>query len=168
MPISLYQASVPVFLRTLTNMSAILDKAQAYADARKIDPSVLINDRLAPDMLPFSRQVQIACDTALRGGARLAGAEIVPMPDTETSFADLKARIGKTVDFLKALKPEQIDGQEERPIAMKVSGNDIPFTGQSLLLGFSLPNFFFHITMAYAILRHNGLAIGKGDYIGTP
>ncbi len=166
MSLSMYQASIPVFLRGFDNLSAILDKAAAYAEARKIDPSVLINARLAPDMLPLAKQVQIASDTTKGAAARLTGAEPPAFPDTETSFAELKARIAKTQDYLKGFAAAQIDGSEELPVVIKLRSGDLHFTGQSYLLGFVLPNFYFHLTTAYAILRHNGLDIGKKDYLG--
>ena len=157
MSLSMYQASVPVFIQKLEALSKILAKAAAHAEARQIDPAVLINDRLAPDMLPLSRQVQIAADSALRGGARL---------DTETTFAELQERLGKTVAFLNGLSADQIDGGEERAVVMKMRDSEMTFTGQSFLLNFILPNFYFHITAAYLILRHNGVELGKRDYLG--
>ena len=166
MSLSMYQASVPVFLRQLTNLKAVLEKGAADAEARKIDPSVFINARLAPDMHALPRQVQIMTDTAKGAGARLAGVDVPSYEDTETSFPELQARLDKTIDFLKSLKPEQIDGSEERSITLKMRSGDITFTGQSYLLHFALPNFFFHYTTAYAILRHNGVAVGKMDYLG--
>jgi hypothetical protein len=166
MAISMYQASVPVFLKTLGNLSAILDKGAAFAAARKIEPSVLLGYRLAPDMLNLTRQVQIASDHAKRAAARLAGIEAPAYEDNEASFADLKARIDKTVAFINTLKPGQIDGSEGRQIALKVGGIDMTLTGQTYLLHNALPNFFFHTTTAYAILRHCGVEIGKKDFIG--
>jgi hypothetical protein len=166
MSLSMYQASVPVFLRQLTNLKAVLEKGAADAEARKIDPSVFINARLAPDMHALPRQVQIMTDTAKGAGARLAGVDVPSYEDTETSFPELQARLDKTIDFLKSLKPEQIDGSEERSITLKMRSGDITFTGQNYLLHFALPNFFFHYTTAYAILRHNGVAVGKMDYLG--
>lgn len=166
MSLSMYQASIPVFVRMLGNLEAILDKGLADAEARKIDPSVFVNARLAPDMHPLSRQVQIACDMAKGGAARLAGVEPPSMPDVETTFEELKARIGKTVDFVKGVKSEQIDGSEEREVILKFPGGEMNLTGQQYLLGFVLPNLYFHITAAYAILRHNGVAVGKMDFVG--
>lgn len=167
MSLSMYQASLPVFIRMLTNLSAILDKAEAYATTKKIDPAVLISSRLAPDMFPLSRQIQIATDGVKGCAARLAGVEIPSFADTESTFAELQARIKKTVDFLKTFKPEQIDGTEEKPIHLKVGGRELDFTGQVYLLHFVLPNLFFHTATAYGILRHNGLDIGKVDYLGN-
>jgi len=166
MTISMYQASVPVFLKMLDNLAAILDKGAAFAAAKKIDPPVLLAYRLAPDMLNLTRQVQIASDHAKRAAARLAGIEAPVYEDNEASFAELKARIDKTVAFIKTVKPGQIDGSENREITLKVGGNDKTFTGQTYLLHNALPNFFFHTTTAYAILRHCGVEIGKKDFIG--
>lgn len=167
MPLSMYQASIPVFTRALDNLSSILTKGAAFAEARKIDPSVLITDRLAPDMFPLSRQVQLACDFALRGSARLAGNEPPSVPDTETSFPELQERIRGTLKFIGAVPREKIDGSEERPIKITVGGNDMTFTGRDYLLGFVLPNLFFHVTAAYLILRHNGVELGKRDFLGA-
>lgn len=166
MTISMYQVSVPVFLKTLVNLAAILDKAAAFATVRKVDPSVLLGYRLAPDMLKLTQQVQIASDHAKRATARLAGIEAPVYEDNEASFADLKARIDKTVAFINTLKPEQIDGSEAREIKLKVGGKDKTLSGQTYLLHNALPNFFFHVTTAYAILRHCGVEIGKKDFIG--
>ena len=167
MSLSMYQVSIPVFLRKLNNLSAILDKAVAYAEAKKIDPSVLVNARLAPDMFPLSRQIQIASDSVKGCVARLAGVEVPSFPDTETTFPELKARIDKTVAFLQSVSAEQIDGSEDRKITMTVGGKEYQFTGEQYLFYFVQPNFYFHINMAYAILRHNGLEIGKKDYLGS-
>jgi hypothetical protein len=162
----MYDASIPGFIRILGNLSAILDKAAAYAEAKKIDPSVLVNARLAPDMFPLSRQVQIATDGVKGCAARLAGTEVPSYPDTESTFPELKARIAKTADFLKGFKPAQIDGSEERKVAFKVGGQDRSFLGKPYLFEWVIPNFYFHVTTAYDILRHNGLDIGKKDYLG--
>lgn len=166
MALSMYQASVPVFVRMLTQLSSILEKGEAYAVAKKIDPAVLIQGRLAPDMFPLSRQIQIACDTAKGCGARLAGVEIPAFPDTETSFAELRARIQKTLDYLKTFSAAQIDGSEERPVTLKIRGNMMTLSGQTYLLQHALPNLFFHVTTAYAILRRDGVELGKPDYLG--
>lgn len=164
----MYQASVPRFANTLRNLSAILDKAQAHAEAKKIEPAVFTQSRLAPDMFALSRQVQIACDSAKGAVARLAGAEIPKHEDTEQTFAELKARIVKTVEFIESLKPAQIDGSEDKEVLIKLRGQDVKFGGLQYLLGFAYPNFYFHVTTAYNILRHNGVEIGKRDYIGNP
>ncbi len=166
MSLSLYQASVPVFQRTLGSLSTILNKAVAFAEAKKIDPSVLLNSRLAPDMFPLLRQVQMVSDTVKGAAARLAGVALPSFPDEETTFPELQARITKTLDFLNSVHATQIDGGEERTIVLKMHSGDVTFTGQSYLLFFALPNFFFHVTAAYAILRHNGVDIGKLDYLG--
>lgn len=166
MPLSMYQASVPVFVRMLGNLSKILDKAAAFADLRGIDPSVLLTDRLAPDMLPLSRQVQIAADSALRGSARLAGVDFPSNPDTETTFAELQERLAKTLAFLETLSAGQIDGGEERVVVLPMRSGEVTFTGQTFLLNFVLPNFYFHVTTTYLILRHNGVEVGKSDFIG--
>lgn len=168
MSLSMYQASVPAFLRTLTQLDAILDKAEAYAAAKKIDPATLINARLFPDMFPMSRQVQIACDFAKGACARLAGKDVPAWPDDEKTFAELKTRIAKTRDFVKTFKAGDIDGSEGRDIKIKVGGQDMAFKGEQYLTYFVLPNHYFHAAMAYGILRHNGLEIGKSDFIGTP
>ena len=166
MTISMYQASVPVFVRALGNLSAILDKAAAHAEANKIDPAVLLATRLYPDMFPLSRQIQIATDMAKGAAARLAGVERPVHEDNETTFAEMQARIEKTLDFIRSIKPEQIDGSEEKAITLTLRGNDVQFAGQPYLLHFVLPNLFFHTATAYAILRHCGVALGKPDFIG--
>jgi uncharacterized protein len=166
MTISMFQASVPAFLQTLDGLSKILDKAEAFCAAKKIDPTVLVNARLAPDMFPLSRQVQIACDFAKGASARLAGADIPAYEDNEKTIADLKARIAKTVAFVKTFRAAQIDGSEERDIVLKVAGNPITFKGQFYLVNFAVPNYYFHLSAAYAILRHNGVDLGKGDFLG--
>jgi len=166
--ISMYQASAPRFVNILKNLSAILDKAQAHAEAKKIDPTVFTSARLYPDMLAMARQVQIATDTAKAAMARLAGAEIPKYEDTEQTFAELKARIAKTIDFINTFQPAQIEGTDEKEVVIKLGGNDTKLTGMQYLLGHAHPNFYFHVTTAYDILRHNGVEIGKRDYIGTP
>ena len=166
MTLSMYQVAAPVYLRYLNSISVILDKAAAFAETRKIDPAVLLQTRLYPDMLPLVRQVQIFTDQAVRGISRLAGAEPPSFPDTETSFAELKSRIARAVAHVQSFKPEQIDGSEGREIVMKSPRGDFKFTGQQFLTQFSLPNFFFHAAMTHAILRHVGLEIGKQDFLG--
>ena len=168
MTISMYQASAPRFANTLKNLSAILDKAQAHAEAKKIDPVVLTNFRLYPDMLPMKRQVQIACDSAKGAVARLAGVEVPKHEDTEETFAELKARIAKTIDFMETFKPAQVDGSEEKNIHLKLGQREVDFKGMQYLLGHALPNFYFHVVTAYDILRHNGVEIGKRDYLANP
>ena len=166
MSISMYQASLPVLVRGMTNLQVILGKAEAHAAEKQIDPSVLINARLAPDMLPLLRQVYIVSDKAKGCAARLAGVEAPKYDDVEQTFEELDARLQKTIDYLKEFKPQQIDGSEERPITLKMRVGPIEFTGLSYLLGFVLPNFYFHVTTAYDILRHNGVELGKLDYLG--
>ncbi len=166
MSFSIYQAAVPPVLQILTALSGILDKAAAHCEARKIDPAALINFRLAPDMFPFSRQVQIATDQAKGMAARLTGAEVPSWPDSETSFAELKARIAKAVDFVKSFPPARFEGAESREVALKIGGNEIKFSGESYLLSFVFPNFYFHATTAYDILRHCGVELGKRDFLG--
>lgn len=167
MALSMYQASIPVLKHMLTSLAAILGKAAAHAEARKIDPGVLINARLFPDMFPLSRQIQIAADQAKGCAARLAGVEIPKFEDKETSFAELQARLSKTIAFLDSFKPEQIDGSEERDIVVQVHDTRLEFKGGEYLIGWVLPNFYFHVTTAYNILRHNGIEIGKKDYLGS-
>ena len=166
MSISMYQASVPVLVHMLKNLDAIIAKAAAHADARKIDPSVLVNSRLYPDMFPLARQIQIATDMAKGCGARLAGEEPPKYDDTEASFPELSARIQKTINYLESLKATAIDGSEERVIALKLRNASVTFSGMFYLLNFVLPNFYFHVTTTYAILRHNGVELGKPDYLG--
>jgi hypothetical protein len=168
MTISMYQVSVPRFANILKNLSAILDKAQAHAEGKKIDPLVLTSDRLFPDMFPLTRQVQVACDGAKGAVARLAGVDIPKHEDTEKTFDELKARIAKTVEFVESFKPAQIDGSEDKEVLLTIGGKEIKMTGMNYLLGRALPNFYFHVTTAYNILRHNGVEIGKRDFIGNP
>jgi hypothetical protein len=167
MTLSMYQASVPVFTRMLTNLAAILTKAEAHAAARKIEPAVLLATRLFPDMFALTRQVQLSCDFAKNTTARLAGVEIPKFPDEETSFAELQARIAKTLDYVKGFQPAQIDGAEGREITLPIGGQPMTFTGQEFLLYFALPNFYFHITTAYDILRHCGVELSKRDFLGA-
>jgi len=166
MKISMYQASVPPMTRTLKNLSAILKKGAAHAKAKKIDPSVLVNARLAPDMYPLARQVQIACDMLKFGTARLAGIKPPRNPDKEATFEELQARIDKTLKFVRKVKREQIDGSDNRQIVLKFPGGSFEFKGLVYLTGWVLPNFYFHVMAAYAILRHNGVDVGKRDFLG--
>jgi len=168
MTISMYEASAPRFVNILNNLAVLLDKAQAHCEARKIDPLVLTSYRLYPDMLPFTRQITIACDTAKGAVARLAGAEIPKHEDVEKTFEELKARIAKTVAFIQTIRPAQVDGSEEKDIVLKLRAREVPYKGMQYLLGFALPNFYFHVVTAYAILRHNGVELGKAEYIGQP
>jgi hypothetical protein len=166
MKISMYQASVPPMIRALENLAAVLAKGQQFAEARKIDPSVLVGSRLAPDMLPLSSQVQIASDTSKAGAARLAGQEPPSFKDEEKTFAELIERCHKTVEFLKTLKAEQFEGSEDRTITWKVRDETRSMKGQPYLFQRVLPNLYFHVATAYGILRHNGVEIGKSDYLG--
>jgi hypothetical protein len=168
MTISMHQASAPRFANILRNLSAIIDKAQAHCDAKKIDPAAFMQARLFPDMFAFTRQVQIACDTAKGAVARLAGMEVPKHEDTEQTFAELKARIAKTLDFIQSVGAAKIDGSEGREVVMKMRAGEVKFNGMQYLLGHAWPNFYFHVTTAYNILRHNGVEIGKRDFIGTP
>jgi hypothetical protein len=164
----MYQASAPRFANALGNLAVILDKAQAHCEARKIDPLILTGFRLYPDMFPFSRQVQIACDTAKGATARLAGVEIPKHEDTERTFPELKARIAKTLDFLQSVKAERVEGSEEKEIVLQMRSGERRYGALQYLLGHALPNFYFHVTTAYNILRHNGVELGKQDYLGKP
>lgn len=166
MSISMYQASMPGMLHTLSALSSILDKAEAYCAAKKIEPAVMTSTRLVPDMFPLSRQIQIACDFPKGAAARLSGQEVPSWPDTETTFGELKARIARTIEFVKSIPPASIDGSENRDIKMKVGGQDMEFKGQAYLTHFVLPNFYFHSATAYAILRSSGVGIGKRDFLG--
>ncbi len=166
----MYRATVPTFLMMLTNLSAILKKAAVHAGARKIDPAVLVNARLYPDMFALPRQVQIAADFAKGAAGRLAGAELPAYEDKEASFADLQARVAKTIDFIKSLKPEAFAGAETRKVTIPVGRDREPreMNGATYLFDYALPNFYFHLTVAYAILRHNGVELGKGDFVVPP
>ena len=167
MTISMYQVSLPRFIHMLQNLAAILDKAHAHAEAKKIDPATLPNARLFPDMLPLASQVRIACDGANGVATRLSGVTGPTFEDNEKTIADLKARIDRTVAFLKTIKASQIDGTEAKELVVKVGGQDTKFTGMQFLLARAIPNFYFHVTTAYDILRHNGVEIGKRDYLGN-
>ena len=165
MSLSLYDASVGVYIRSLQNLSHFLNKAETYAAEEKIPLSTFTEASLGHGMAAFTRQIQFASDAAKSGGARLAGIEPPSMPDTETTFPELKERIAKTLAFLETLKRDQIDGQEGRQIVLTFPGRSMEFTGESFLLTFSLPNFLFHVTTAYAILRSQGVPLGKMDFL---
>ncbi|WP_372827927.1 DUF1993 family protein [Polaromonas sp.] len=168
MTLSMYQASVPVFKQMLGALGNVLAKAEAHATARKIEPNALLQARVYPDMFALLRQVQIACDFAKSVSARIAGVEVPAYDDKEESFSDLQARIAKTLAFVESLSAAQIDGSEERRIVTQAgTPKEKIFSGQSYLLNYGLPNFFFHTTTAYAILRHSGVEVGKKDYIGS-
>jgi hypothetical protein len=162
MSISMYRASIPVFIRALGNLSAILKKGEAHEGSASF-----IDARLAPDMLTLAGQVQRASDAVKAGAARLGGIDNPSFPDTEKTFAELQARITKTIDFLQGVKPEQIDGGEQRTIQLKAGQRELKFTGMDYLFGFVLPNLYFHVATAYDILRHKGVPIGKMDYLGS-
>jgi len=162
-----YRASVPAFVQYLTALSAILKKAAEHAEAKKIDPAVFTTGRLAPDMFPLTRQVQIATDNAKGATARLSGTELPSYPDTEITFEELQARIAKTLAFIQSVKPEAFAGAEDKDISFKAGQRELSFKGMEYLSTFALPNFFFHLTTAYGILRHMGVEIGKLDYMGA-
>jgi len=164
----MYQASAPRLINSMRNLSTILDKTQAYIDAKKIDPAALLQFRLFPDMLNLTRQIQIASDTAKGVVARLAGVDIPTYEDNETSVAELQARIAKTIAFIEGFTPAQIDGTEDKAIVTKRGDKETHYTGMQFLLGHAIPNVYFHVTIAFAILRHNGVEIGKRDYLGKP
>ena len=166
MSVSLYDVSIPIFTLSLNNLAAILDKAAAHAEAKKVDPKAIPAARLIVDMLPLSAQIQIACDTAKGAAARLAGVEVPKHEDTESTIPELKARVMKTLDFIKSIKPQQLEGAETRQIELKFPQRTLTFTSLNYLTNFVLPNFFFHMTMAYALLRKNGVELGKRDFLG--
>jgi hypothetical protein len=161
------RASIPMFNQCLTALSHVLDKAEAHAAARKIDPAALLGARLYPDMFPLTRQVQTACDFAKGTVARLVGLPVPAYEDNETSFAELRARIAKTLDFIGSVDASLIDGSETRDVSMTIGGKPVVFKGEPYLIGFAIPNMLFHVTAAYAILRHNGVEIGKTDFLGA-
>lgn len=164
---SMQQMSVPIFAKTLGNLSAVLDKAAAHAEAKKIDPSVLLQSRLYPDMFPLLRQVQLASDFAKGSVARLAGQEPPKYEDTETTIADVKARIARTIEFIQSIDAAKFEGAETREIALKIRDTVQKYAGLAYLSHVALPNFFFHAATAYGILRHNGVELGKRDFIGS-
>ena len=168
MSLSMYDASAPRFAHMLRNLDAILARARDHAATKKIDPAVLLGARLFPDMLPMIKQVQIATDHAKGCVARLAGVEVPKFEDTEQSFDELRARIARILAFVESFAAAQIDGSEERDVSLRAGGQDMSFKGQTYLRGYAMPNFYFHLVTAYNILRHNGVEIGKRDYIGTP
>ena len=169
MPISMYTVSIPVFIQHLNGLAAVLDKAGAWASARKVNEADLLNMRLSPDMFNLTRQVRAATDHAANAAGRLSGKELLKFANDETSIAQLNDRIAKTIDYLKGMKPGDIDGTESKDISITFpSGQTRQFTGQSLLLGNSLPNFWFHTTTAYDIVRLCGVEVGKRDFMGTP
>lgn len=166
MSFTIYDASIPPMIRALSNLSKIMDKAVAQAKAQEMPLSTLLEARLAPDMHPFPRQIQIASDAAKGAAARLANIEAPAMADTETTFPELQARIAKTIDFLKSVSADKMAGAEDREIVMKFPQGEMKFSGRDFLTQFALPNFFFHVTTAYGLLRHKGITIGKMDFLG--
>jgi hypothetical protein len=166
MSFSIYDVSIPPMIRSLENLSKIIDKAVAQAKDKNIDLKTLLEARLAPDMHPFTRQIQIATDSAKGGAARLAGIEPPSFADTEATFPELKERIAKTIAFLKSVPAEKLAGAETRKVEMKIPNRTLEFSGKDFLTGMTLPNFYFHVTTAYDLLRHKGIEIGKMDYLG--
>jgi hypothetical protein len=167
MSISMHSASVPVFARMLNNLLQWLDKAEAHAAAKKFDPNVLLTARLAPDMLPFTKQIQIASDAAKFCIARLAGVEAPKFDDTETTLAELRERVKKTIDYVQSVPAAQINGSDDRDIVVPRRDGSITLKGEVYLKHFAMPNFFFHVTTTYALLRHNGVDLGKSDFLGS-
>lgn len=167
MPLSMSDVCVPALRQGLDALSAILQKAENHCEVRNIDAAVLLQARLFPDMLPLARQVQIAADFVKGTAGRLAGEDVPIYPDEETSFEELRQRIARTLAYVATLGPERIDGSEKRTITLKIAGRDMSFEGQPYLIHFALPNFYFHLTTAYDILRHNGVELGKRDFIGS-
>ena len=164
---SFYDATVPAFLQILNSLSGLLTKAEAHCEARKIQPEVLLNARLYPDMLPLSKQVQLACDFAAKGCARLTHSEVPSVPDTEKTFGELKARLAKTIEYVKAFKPAQFEGADARDVTFPAGpNNSLTLKGQQFLSAVAFPNFYFHATTTHGILRHNGVEIGKRDFLG--
>jgi hypothetical protein len=166
MNISMYEASIPAFLHTLRSLKSILQKGVQYAEARKFDPNALVSLRLFPDMLPLSRQIQIASDAAKGAAARLSATEAPKFEDVESTMAELIARVDKTIDYLASFKPEQFEGSEDRVVTIKTPRNEFTFPGLIYLRHWALPNFYFHVTTTYALLRHSGVEIGKADFLG--
>lgn len=167
MAISMSSVAVPMIRTLLGGLSAVLDKGAAFAAAKNVDPAVLASDRLAPDMFPLCRQIQSACDMARGGALRLAGREVPSLPDVEASFDSMKARIAETLAVIDSIAAGEIDGSEERSVVLKMRAGDVEFTGQRYLIGFVIPNLTFHCATAYNILRHNGVEIGKRDFLGA-
>lgn len=166
MAISMYEASAPIFTRMVRNLRGMLVKADAHAQARGYEVDVLVESRLAPDMFPLRRQVQIASDAAKGGMARLAGLDVPSWDDTETTMAQLIERLDRTLEYLAGFSPEQVDGREERPVVVKTRMRELHFSGLQYLQGFAVPNLYFHVTTSYNILRHNGVELGKMDFLG--
>ena len=163
----MYDHSIPVFAKMLGNLAAVLDKGAKHCEAKKIDPNAVLNARLFPDMFPLTRQVQVAADQAKGGAARLAGIEVPKYEDTEKTFDELKARIAKTIAFVNGVKPDQVANSAGRDVTLPLRGNPVTFKGEWYLKHFVMPNFYFHVTTAYDILRHNGVELSKGDFLGS-
>ena len=168
MAVNMYTISVPIFVQILEALGNVIDKAKAHCEAKKLDEAFFINNRFYPDMFPFVRQVRSACDHAVNACGRVAGVELPSFANDENSFDDLKERIAKAVAFVKSVKPEQMNGQEDKEIVFKLPSGERRFTGQTMLLNFTMPNFYFHATTAYDLLRHCGIELGKRDFMGTP
>ncbi|WP_407150909.1 DUF1993 family protein [Bradyrhizobium sp. ORS 86] len=165
---SFYDAVVPAYLQMLNSLTGLLTKAEAYCEAKKIQPEVLLGSRLYPDMLPLTKQVQLVCDHASRGCARLTHSEVPSTPDTETTFAELKQRLAKTIDYVKSFTPAQFEGADAKDVTFPIGvGRTMTLKGQQFLSAFSFPNFYFHAVTAHGILRHNGVEIGKRDFLGV-
>jgi uncharacterized protein len=167
MSITMHSASVPILVRMLGNLGTWLDKAEAHAQAKKFDAAVYLGARLAPDMLPFTKQIQIACDGAKFGVSRLAGIDAPKFDDTETSIAELRERVRATIEFVKSVPASKIDGSEDKDVIIPRRDGPVTMKGEAYLKHYMLPNFFFHVTTAYALLRHNGVDLGKSDYLGA-
>jgi uncharacterized protein len=164
---SVYDATVPAFLQILGALSGILTKAEAHCEAKKIAPDVLLGARLFPDMLPLSKQVQLVCDFAAKGCARLTHSDVVSVPDTEKTFAELKQRLANTIDYVKSFKPAQFEGADTKDVTFPVGPTSLTLKGQQFINNFAFPNFYFHAATAHGILRHNGVEIGKRDFLGV-
>jgi hypothetical protein len=165
---SFYEAAVPAYLQILNSLSGVLGKAEAYCQAKGVAPEVLLNSRLYPDMLPFVRQIQLVCDFAAKGCARLTHSEVPSNPDTEKTFDELRQRLAKTIDYVKSFKPAQFDGADTKDVTFPAGpNNSLTMKGQQFLSAFSFPNFYFHAAIAHGILRHNGVDIGKRDFLGV-
>lgn len=167
MTLTMHNASAPAFIQLLTALIGILDKAEAHVTARKIEPQAILSARLFPDMFTFTRQVQLTSDFAKGAVARLAGVDVPAFPDNEVTFAELKARLKRTIEFIQSIKPEAFAGAETRDVTIRIAGNPVTFKGQPYLVHFALPNFYFHLTSAYAILRQSGVDLGKRDFVGS-
>ena len=168
MSITMHTASVPVFIRMLGNLGTWLDKAEAHAQAKKFDPAVYLGARLAPDMLPFTKQIQIACDGAKFGVSRLAGVEAPKFDDNEASFTELRERVRATIAFIQSVPASKIDGTEDKDVTIPRRDGPMTLKGEFYLKHYVMPNFYFHLTTAYALLRHNGVELGKMDFLGAP